>query len=309
VVLTGAPGRASMPPIRILFVDDEPNIRLTLPQILQRHGYNVRSAATVAQALAEINSSTFDVLIADLNIGQVGDGFTVVSAMRRTQPECVNFILTGYPAFETALQAIRSQVDDYLVKPAEIENLISSIEMKLQNRRPYQAMPLKRVGIILRENADDITGKVLKKMKSLPELGELQLSDDERVNYLPGFLKEIAHQLELPPAEKSSFPAAFANEHGKLRYGQGYSLPAMVEDARLLHDAVYEVVQENLLVLDLSRLIFDLRRMDDCIDVGLKEALNAYIAAGKQLAGASGEKKKGKSARISKPAARKKVAG
>src|ERR1043166_3921351 len=106
--------------VRILFVDDERSIRLTLPKILESHGYEVAVAATVGEALAAVSSQKFQVLIADLNIGEPGDGFTVVSAMRRTQPECVNFILTGYPAFETALQAIRSQVDDYLVKPTEI---------------------------------------------------------------------------------------------------------------------------------------------------------------------------------------------
>jgi ActR/RegA family two-component response regulator len=207
-----------MPAIRVLFVDDEPNIRLTLPQILTSHGYDVRSAATVAEALAEINSRPFDVLIADLNIGQVGDGFTVVSAMRRTQPECVNFILTGYPAFETALQAIRSQVDDYLVKPAEIETLISSIESRLETRRPYQAMPLKRVGIILRESADDIAGKVLDRMTSHPELGKLRLPDEQRVDNLAGFLKEMGEHLERPADEKAAFGTDSAREHGKARH-------------------------------------------------------------------------------------------
>ena len=77
----------------------------------------------VSDALAAISEDRFDVLIADLNIGMPGDGFTVVSAMRRTQPEAVTIILTGYPAFETALEAIRSQVDDYAVKPANIERM------------------------------------------------------------------------------------------------------------------------------------------------------------------------------------------
>jgi ActR/RegA family two-component response regulator len=45
----------------------------------------------------------------------------VVSAMRHTEPAAVNFILTGYPAFETTLEAIRQQVDDYLIKLTEIE--------------------------------------------------------------------------------------------------------------------------------------------------------------------------------------------
>src|SRR5579864_2818452 len=119
-----------MAPLRMLFVDDEPSIRLTLPQILRMKGYEVEVASRVAQALAAIQLRTFDVLLSDLNIGNPGDGFTVVSAMRRTQPECVTLILTGYPGFETALQAIRNQVDDYLVKPTQVERLIDTIEQK-----------------------------------------------------------------------------------------------------------------------------------------------------------------------------------
>jgi len=88
----------------LLFVDDEPSLRVTLPAVLEQHGFTVTAAATVADALKALHSERFDALIADLKIGEPGDGFTVVSAMRRTQPQCFNFILTGYPAFETALQ-------------------------------------------------------------------------------------------------------------------------------------------------------------------------------------------------------------
>ena len=115
-------------PRRLLFVDDEPAIRITLKTILVNHGFEVTTAATVAEGLQLITSQQFDVLISDLNIGNPGDGLTVVSAMRRTQPEAVTMILTGYPAFETALEAIRQQVDDYIVKPANIPSLVSAIE-------------------------------------------------------------------------------------------------------------------------------------------------------------------------------------
>src|SRR5512138_400474 len=81
----------------VLFVDDEPAIRDTLPQILRQRGHEVTVAATVAEALGQMTSRPFDLLIADLNIGEPGDGFTVVSAMRRTHPNCINIILTGYP--------------------------------------------------------------------------------------------------------------------------------------------------------------------------------------------------------------------
>ena len=91
---------------RLLFVDDEEGIRSTLPTILERRGFDVRVAATVPEALSEIRTHEFDVLLSDLNIGEDGDGFSVIRAMRKAHPKCVAILLTGYPAFESALQAI-----------------------------------------------------------------------------------------------------------------------------------------------------------------------------------------------------------
>src|SRR6266536_6621518 len=116
---------------RLLFVDDEPSIRLPLPPVLEDYGFEVTAAGSVAEAVDKIESAHFDVLLSDLNIGEEGDGFHVVKAMRRRQPHCITLILTGYPAFESALLAIRHQVDDYLVKPADIDVLVKTINSKL----------------------------------------------------------------------------------------------------------------------------------------------------------------------------------
>src|SRR5215467_4999480 len=143
---------------RILFVDDEAGIRETLKLILQQHGFEVTTSGTVFEALEHINHATFDVLLSDLNIGQPGDGFTVVSAMRRVQPQAATFILTGYPDFDTALQAIRSQVDDYLLKPADVPTLVNAIQRKVENRRPAPLeKPIKRVSQLMQESLKDIS--------------------------------------------------------------------------------------------------------------------------------------------------------
>ena len=118
--------------VRVLFVDDEPSIRMTLSAILERAGFQVTVAATVPEALDHMGKEKFDLLLSDLNIGQPGDGFTVISAMRRSQPEVATIILTGFPDFDTALQALRSQVDDYMTKPADVKNLISVLNENLQ---------------------------------------------------------------------------------------------------------------------------------------------------------------------------------
>ena len=119
---------------RILFVDDEPSIRLTLPPILEQHGFEVKAAANVAEAVAQIKASRFDVLISDLNVEENGDGFLVVSAMREKQPHCITLILTGFPGFETAVDALRLRVDDYVVKPVDVETLINSLRNMLEKK-------------------------------------------------------------------------------------------------------------------------------------------------------------------------------
>src|SRR2546427_12917560 len=58
---------------RLLFVDDEPNIRLTLPPVLERHGFQVQVAAAFSEALAAIRGRVFDVVLSDLNINAEGD--------------------------------------------------------------------------------------------------------------------------------------------------------------------------------------------------------------------------------------------
>ena len=120
---------------RLLFVDDEEGIRATLPVLLRQRGFDVRVAADVAEALSEMKTHDFDVLLSDLNIGQDGDGFAVIRAMRNAHPGCVAILLTGYPGFESSLQALHDEVDDYFLKPANLDSLVSTIERKLRTRQ------------------------------------------------------------------------------------------------------------------------------------------------------------------------------
>jgi DNA-binding NtrC family response regulator len=120
---------------RLLLVDDDPNIRLTLLPVLQEHGFEVQLTSTVADALEAIANRKFDLLVSDLNISAEGDGFHVVTAMRKAHSRCVIVLLTGYPAFESAVKGIHEQVDAYIVKPADYDALIETLEKKLAAKR------------------------------------------------------------------------------------------------------------------------------------------------------------------------------
>ncbi|HET7209624.1 MAG TPA: response regulator, partial [Terriglobales bacterium] len=120
----------------LLFVDDEPNIRATLPLILAQHRFDVRAAANLHQALEAIHGSRFDLLLCDLNIERECDGFNVVDAFREANPGSITLILTGYPGFESAVEAIQHHVDDYISKPVEVETLLANLNRRLAQRKP-----------------------------------------------------------------------------------------------------------------------------------------------------------------------------
>jgi two-component system response regulator PilR (NtrC family) len=120
---------------RILFVDDEAAIRLTLPRILVKYGFDVTSVASVDEAVKEIKAHKFDALLSDLNLPVANEGFVVIHAMRRHQPRCVNFVLTGYPGDASEEKAIEQHVAHYFTKPVDIAELVRTIADKLGSKR------------------------------------------------------------------------------------------------------------------------------------------------------------------------------
>jgi DNA-binding NtrC family response regulator len=128
---------------RILFVDDEAGIRLTLPRILAKYGFDVTSVANVQDALAEIEAQEFDAFLSDLNLPLPNQRFVVIEAMRRHQPRCVTFAFTGYPGDESALQALDHQVAHYFTQPVDIEELVNTINDKLAATKGWNGSVIK----------------------------------------------------------------------------------------------------------------------------------------------------------------------
>lgn len=258
---------------RLLFVDDEPTIRITLKAVLTNNGYEVTTAATVSEALHKITSEKFDVLLSDLNIGNPGDGLTVVSAMRRTQPDAVTMILTGYPAFETALEAIRQQVDEYIVKPANIPSLIKAIETKLaMPSRMRQLPPPKRVAMLLQENLGRIEDLWIAEMKADRVLSKVVARKAQHREALHGSLEEVIRAAQTysgeEPKERESRPIAHLG-----RDFEGYTPTMLLAEFCLLRRILAQIVQENLLAANLSYLIPDLARVNESLDEQAQAAL------------------------------------
>jgi ActR/RegA family two-component response regulator len=266
---------------KLLFVDDDESIRQTLPSILTAEGFDCTTVATVSEALWEIGRQSFDILLSDLNIGEPGDGFTVVSAMRRTQPQARTYILTGYPDFASALEAIRRQVDDYLVKPANIPVLVKTL--KTQATRPRGPCPnCKRASTVIRENTEAIIETCFREVDRDPDLAQINLPRSARIDHLPGVLRQLANRLDMSPdIDHEETESAWA--HGQLRRHQGYSVPLIVKEARILYRVIADTLHANLLDMDVSSIIPDLILISDSLNVMLTESLRSFLA-GEQIA-------------------------
>jgi len=254
---------------RLLFVDDEANIRATLPAILGKAGFEVHVAESVGDALFEINSHRFDILISDLNIGEEGDGFVLISAIRHLQPQCLTFILTGYPAFETALQAIQNHVDDYLVKPVDIDSLMDTLWEKLR-RRIKTPVGGKRLSAVLKHESEAIAGRVARAVKPNGEDGggfEQELTQ---------FLDALVEQLELEQDEPSPEALGSASEFGKRQIQASLDPVSLAALFRSLEQEAYGAIENHAAGLDVSTLLCDLRRLTAGLHLLLEASLDSY---------------------------------
>jgi ActR/RegA family two-component response regulator len=259
----------------VLLVDDEESIRLTMSMMLEANGFRVRSAASVAEALRFMREQKFHVLISDMNIERAGDGFTIVNAMRSTQPDAVRLILTGYPAIETALQALREGVDDYLIKPTDVDEIVQKMRSKLGEKRPLAESQQKRLFEVLMTDQQNILGTWLDFVKKDPDLGKMRLTDAQRVDHLPRLLAAIVSVLKGKELRVNDKAAAW--QHGVTRHQQKYAAAWLPREARLLQESISACIHKRLLEIQISTLLPDMGRVFGIIQVLLEESINAFL--------------------------------
>lgn len=111
---------------RILIVDDDPSIRMTLREVLARESYQVVSAESAEEALRLLHDTGFDLALLDLKMNGM-DGLSLMKEIRRRAPATGIIMLTGYATLESAIGALRQGAHDYLLKPCEPDVLKVSV--------------------------------------------------------------------------------------------------------------------------------------------------------------------------------------
>jgi DNA-binding response OmpR family regulator len=120
--------------VKVLIVDDEEIARLSLAEILRLEGFAIKAVSSGEAAVAVFSVEAFDVMILDLKMAGMS-GVDVLNSLADSQPDLAVIIMTAYGSIETAIQAIRYQVQDYLLKPVSPEQVLESINRVLTKKR------------------------------------------------------------------------------------------------------------------------------------------------------------------------------
>jgi hypothetical protein len=130
---------------------------------------------------------------------------------------------------------------------------------------------------IISANVGNITQDWLVSVRNDPELARIGLSDAEYTDHVPRVL-EVALKVS-QGNEISEVDRRAARDHGALRRKQGYTVPLMIRESRLLHDAIATCVRVNLLAVQISYLIMDLISIHRTNQLLQEESVDAFLAA------------------------------
>ncbi len=125
----------------ILVVDDEPVARQSLTDILRLEGYLVAAVPNGQAAVEYVRTHSVDLMIVDLKMPGM-DGLEVAQVVNQLSPETEVILLTAYGSIETAIQALRLRIHDYLLKPASPAQVLASVKKGLLRRSKMRTAPM-----------------------------------------------------------------------------------------------------------------------------------------------------------------------
>jgi len=122
---------------KVLIVDDERSIRLSLRTILSELGYVIVEAARGEEALSLARAAQFDVVLLDINMPGMG-GIEVCRVMRRNSPRLPIVMLSVQGNEDRKVEALDAGADDYVTKPFQLRELIARIRAVMRRNETFE---------------------------------------------------------------------------------------------------------------------------------------------------------------------------
>ena len=121
----------------LLVVDDDPVTVDLLNEVLSQEGYEVFTALSGEEAMAQGKDHLFDIIITDVRMGEK-DGMEVLRFFKKNAPDTTVIMITAFGSIETAIEAIREGAYDYISKPFKLDEIKFTVRRALEQRRLIQ---------------------------------------------------------------------------------------------------------------------------------------------------------------------------
>jgi len=118
----------------ILVIDDDESVRKVLAVALANKGYTVDTAKDGKEAIEKSKTNFFNLALVDIRLPDM-EGTKLLTAMKETTPKMVHIILTGYPSLQNAIEAVNKGADGYIIKPVNMESLLTTVEEHLKKQQ------------------------------------------------------------------------------------------------------------------------------------------------------------------------------
>jgi len=128
----------------ILVVDDDKAILKYAKGILELEGYDVDVAETGFDAMEKSSTRFYNLVLLDIMLPDI-QGTELLTKMHRTTPKMMKIMVTGFPSFDNAVEALNMGADAYLLKPVELEELLSVVKEKLYEQEEAEKMSEEQV--------------------------------------------------------------------------------------------------------------------------------------------------------------------
>jgi hypothetical protein len=166
-----------------------------------------------------------------------------------------------------------------MVKPMPIPDLVALIREKLGKPVTRRASNTERVATILERDALKTIADWLTRVEHDDEITAVAVTGEQRTGHLPQLIRELVHRLRVPRNLGTQQVSEAAHEHGKVRRSQGYSIPMIIEESRMLQVSIFHTLQTNLNVVDFSLLLIDVMTIADEVDSQLKQTIISFSEA------------------------------
>ena len=143
---------------KILIVDDEKLMRVSLEDKLTKEGYAVNSLSNAVEGIKLLQSTNFDAVITDLRLPKI-DGMDFLREIKKASPDTVVIIMTAYGSIENAVTAMKEGAYDYVTKPFPLEELTVKLQKALKHKDTIAENIMLKQRVLSQYGYDNMIGK------------------------------------------------------------------------------------------------------------------------------------------------------